>query len=123
MVTRFAACDVAPERRGAAVLDRRHNLQSPKAQASCPSSTPSRAVVAEDVRDLERLAGHARDSGGRLEFQILQWALHLTQQRGRDLTIAGGVLELLMPQEHLDHADVLVALEQMRRERMAQRMQ
>ena len=31
VVTRFAARDVAPERRGAAALDRRHDLQSPKA--------------------------------------------------------------------------------------------
>ncbi len=85
-------------------------------------TAPRLAVVAEDVRDLQRLSGHAR-LGGRLELQILQWAFDLVQEMSRDLAIAGGVLELLVPQQYLDDADVLVVLEQVGGKSVAQRMQ
>ena len=38
------------------------------------------------------------------------------QKFGRNLAIAGGVLDLLVSQEHLDDADILMVLEQMRGE-------
>ena len=41
------------------------------------------------------------------------------QKLGRDLAIAGGVLELHMPQEYLDDSDILVMLEQVGGEGMS----
>ncbi len=69
-----------------------------------------RPVGAEDIRDLQ--GRHACGLGGRPDLQVLQWAFHLAQEFGRDLAIAGGVLELLVPQKHLDDANILVVLEQ-----------
>jgi hypothetical protein len=34
------------------------------------------------------------------------------QELGRHLAVAGGVLELFVPQEHLDDTNILVVLEQ-----------
>ena len=49
-----AAYDVATERRGAAALDRRHDLELAEADMTGVGATPRRAVGAEDIRDLER---------------------------------------------------------------------
>ena len=54
----LAARDVAAERRRAAALDRRHHLQLAKAQVATVGGTPSAAMVAEDIRDLQGRAGH-----------------------------------------------------------------
>src|SRR5437879_13397933 len=51
---------MAAERRGAAALDRRHHLQLIEADVTGMGRTPRRPVVAEDVRDLQRWAGHSR---------------------------------------------------------------
>src|SRR5690242_17434147 len=56
----LAACDVPPERRRAAALDRTHHLQLPKAHMPLIGVTPSRAVIAEDVRDLQNWPNHGR---------------------------------------------------------------
>jgi hypothetical protein len=51
-----------------------------------------------------------------------QRALHPAQHVGGDMGIAGGRVELRMAQQHLNHPHVDIALQQMRRERMPQRM-
>ena len=49
----LAALDMAAERRRAAALDRRHDLQLAEAHMA-GMAAPSRPAVAEDVRDLDR---------------------------------------------------------------------
>ena len=62
----FAARDMTAERRGAAVLDRRHHFQLAEAHMAGVGLTPSRAVVAEDIRDLQgETHPEKRASGGR----------------------------------------------------------
>jgi hypothetical protein len=56
----LAAHDMAAESRGAAALDRRHNLQLAEADMTGIGFTPCRAMVAEDVRDLQGGTGHDR---------------------------------------------------------------
>jgi hypothetical protein len=48
------------------------------------------------IRDLQ--GRHTRGLDGRFDLQILQWAFHLTQEFGCDLTVAGSVLDLLVSQ-------------------------
>ncbi len=84
----------------------------------CVVLAPRRSVVAEDIRDLQCWPGHARGLARQLDLQVFQWAFDLTQERGCDLAIAGGVLKLFVTQEHLDDADIGVVLEQVRGERV-----
>jgi len=56
----FAARHMATERRRAAALDRTHHLHLVEADVSGIGTTPSGAVVAEDVRDLQGWTGHDR---------------------------------------------------------------
>jgi hypothetical protein len=49
----LAARDMAAERRGAAALDRRHDLELVEADVAGVGLPPCRAVVAEDLRDLQ----------------------------------------------------------------------
>jgi hypothetical protein len=56
----LAARDMAAEGCRAAVLDRRHHLQLLKADMAGVGSAPCRAMVAEDTRNLQRRARHAR---------------------------------------------------------------
>ena len=58
--TVLAALDVAAKRRSAAALDRRHHLQLVEADVTGIGSTPRRAVIAEDIRDLQCWTGHSR---------------------------------------------------------------
>jgi len=56
----LAACDMAAELCRAAVLDRRHHLELLEADMAGIGLTPCRSMVAEDIRDLQRRAGHCR---------------------------------------------------------------
>ena len=56
----LAACDVPAERRGAAALDRTHNLHLFEAHMPAVGLTPSGTVVAEDIRDLQSWSNHNR---------------------------------------------------------------
>ena len=55
----LAARNVATERCRAATLDRRHDLHLCKADVTAIGITPCRAMVTEDVRDLQSLTRHA----------------------------------------------------------------
>jgi hypothetical protein len=54
----LAARDMAAERSRTAVLDRRHHLQLAEADMAGIGLAPCQAVVAEDVRDLQRWTRH-----------------------------------------------------------------
>src|SRR5271156_4085635 len=56
----LAARDMAAERRRATALDRTHHLQLIEAHMSATGLTPSRTVVAENVRDLQSWSSHGR---------------------------------------------------------------
>ncbi len=57
-LTRVTAGDVPTERRGAAALDGRHDLQLPDTNVAPIRFTESGAMVAEDIRDLQRWPRH-----------------------------------------------------------------
>ena len=50
----LAAFDMAAQRRRSAALDRRHHLQLAEAHVAGMGRTPSRPVMAEDIRHLDR---------------------------------------------------------------------
>src|ERR1700704_5804908 len=54
----LAARDMPAESRGAAALDRRHHLQLAEAHMAGIGPAPCRAVVAEDIRNLQRWTRH-----------------------------------------------------------------
>jgi len=56
----LAARDMPTERRRATALDRTHHLQLVEADVPAIGLTPSRAVIAEDVRDLQSWLSHGR---------------------------------------------------------------
>ena len=78
---------------------------------------PSRAMVAEDVRNLQRRTRHARRaSGGRLVLldladEMIERAGDVADRSGRDLRVARRRVELGMSEQHLDHANIDVLLQ------------
>src|SRR5213593_4559680 len=56
----LAARDMSAERRRATALDRTHHLQLVEAHMPAVGLTPSRAVIAENVRDLQSWSSHSR---------------------------------------------------------------
>src|SRR5712675_3126699 len=56
----LAACDMPAERRRATALDRTHHLQLIEAHMPAVGLTPSRTMVAENVRDLQSWSSHGR---------------------------------------------------------------
>jgi len=56
----LAACDMAAERRRAAALDGTHHLQLIEAHMGAVGFVPRRAVIAENVRDLQSWSCHGR---------------------------------------------------------------
>src|ERR1700752_3449491 len=114
----LAARDMAAERCRAAALDRTHHLQLREAHMPLIGFTPSRAVIAEDVRDLQ---SSLRTPAAR-RVQALQGTLDLGNHSGGHATVAGRRLELGMSEQRLNHANVRAALEQMGREAVAKGM-
>src|SRR5579863_4907527 len=128
VVALLAAHDMAAERRRATALDRRHDLELAEAHMAGIGFTPCRAMAAEDIRDLQRRTRHAcRASGGRLAFvarpdEAIERARDLADDLGCNLGIARGGIELDVAEQRLDHADVDVVLQQMRRKAVPKRM-
>src|SRR5438105_4149060 len=56
----LAARDISAERRCATALDRTHHLQLVEAHMPAVGVTPSRTVIAENVRDLQSWSSHGR---------------------------------------------------------------
>ena len=124
----LTARDMAAERRRAAALDRRHHLQLAEAHMAGIGFTPSRPVVAEDVRNLQRWTGHQRRaSGGRLVLldladEMIERAGDVADRIGGDLRIARRRVELGMSEQHLDHANIDVLLQKMGGKAVPQRV-
>ena len=104
------------------LLDRVHHLELAKAQVTAVDLTPSRPVVAEDVRDLQGLPAHAGPAlcrrSLRRQGQLIEGAQHRAQHVGGNVGIAGCRVQFGMAQQHLDHPHVDIALQQMRGERV-----
>ena len=81
----LAALDMTAERRRAAALDRRHDLQLAEAHMAGMGRTPSRPVVAEDVRDLDRRPRQrprvSRASSSRKSSGLVTWPIVLMATR------------------------------------------
>jgi hypothetical protein len=110
-----AALDVSAERRRAALLDRRHDLELAETQMSGLLPAPRRSVVAEDVRNLQGLPRHGRAGSGARRIgqgQTLQRTGDRPQGGGGHLGIERRGLQLLVPEQHLNDADVLSVLQQ-----------
>ncbi len=80
---------------------------------------PGRAVLAEDVGDLQGGPPHGSRPTRR---QVLQRADHLAQQIGGHVRVERGGLQLLVAQQHLDDADVDLLLQQVGGKAVAQRV-
>src|SRR5215831_19710230 len=70
----LAACDMAAERRRATALDRIHHLQLLKAQMAAIGLPPSRAMIAENIRDLQSWSSHGRWRYGAGGFSLSRFA-------------------------------------------------
>ncbi len=107
--------DVPAERGGAAGLDGRHDAQLDPAEVAGMSIAPGCTVVAEDVRHLQRRAGHARFSGrgGRLHVQEFERALDTPYSVQGHPRITGGGRNVPMPEQVLDDPDVDPLLQEM----------
>jgi hypothetical protein len=66
----LAARDISAERRRATALDRTHHLQLVEAHTPAVGVTPSRTVIAENVRDLESWSSHGRRRYGAGGFSV-----------------------------------------------------
>jgi hypothetical protein len=111
----LAARDMAAERRRAAALDCRHHLELAEADMADIGPAPCRAVVAEDVRDLQRWTQHEElRSGRRLGLRqrdAVEWAHDLPDGLGGDACVERRGIELGVAEQHLDHPDIDVLLE------------
>jgi hypothetical protein len=105
------------ESRRAAALDRRHRRQLAEAHMAGVGFAPRRTMAAEDIRDLQSRARHARRVlGGRsnlLELQrdMFQRTHHLLDRLGGNPRVERRVLELGMTEQNLDDPNVGVLLE------------
>src|SRR6516225_8365863 len=64
----LAARHMPAERRCATALDRAHHFQLVEAHMPAVGFTPSRTVIAEDVRDLQSWSSHGRRGYGAAGF-------------------------------------------------------
>ena len=91
---------MAAEGCGAAALDRRHHLQLVEADMAGMGLTPGRAMIAEDIRNLQGRARHKRRASAgwpdlpELECDMLQRAHDLADRPGGDAGIECGGVEL-----------------------------
>src|SRR6185437_13527298 len=87
---------------------------------------PCRSVAAEDIRGLQRRTRQERRAlRGRphRRDKMLERARDLAERLEGDAGIERRRVELLMSEQHLDHANVGLLLEQMRGKAMPQRVQ
>ena len=110
---------MSAQRRAAALFDGRHDLEL--AQAQVPALLWRQAgpwMRKMSATSRAERATAATYAGGRR----LQRADHLAQELGGHVGIERCGLELLVPEQHLDHADVDLLLQQVGGEAVAQRV-
>lgn len=119
----FAGLDMSPQCSGAAMLDPRHHLGLGEAQMSGMGGPVGSAGSTDDVGDLKR-GGHASAIGCVVsdceDTELVERTDDSTHCKCRDLGKEGGVLQLGMPEQDLDHPDIDAVLQQMGGEAVAQ---
>ena len=123
MVAAVAAQHMSSQRRAAALFDGRHDLELTDAQVSPLRLSPRGPVGPEDIRDLQGTTPHGRGLLDRQGLQRIQGTDHLAQNVRGHLHIQRRGIELLVTKQDLDHPDIHFLFEQVRGERMPQRMQ
>ncbi len=112
----LAGIDVAAKGRRAAVLDRRHDLELGQAQMTGLGGAIGGSFGSEDVGDLERGA-QADLAAGILalhqQCQMLERTGDRADRLGGNARIQRGRIELAVPQQDLDDADIDILLQQM----------
>ena len=106
----LAAQDMPAQCRATALFDGRHDLELTQAQVAALFMAPGGPVGAEDVGDFQGGSPHGIDLWG---GQKLQRTHHLAQHRGGHMRVNRCRLQLLVPEQHLDHTDVDLLLQQM----------
>ena len=125
MIAALAARDMTAERCRAAGPDRRHDLELAAAQMPAMARHDRRRHAR---RGCPRPPGEAapwnRRSGLRRwrGRQQRERARHLTDRLQGNAGVEGCGVELPVPEQHLDDPDVGVALQEMRREAVAERV-
>jgi hypothetical protein len=113
----LTAQDMPTERCRAAVLDRRHHLELVEAHMAGIGLTPCRTMLAENIRELECRARHARRASGRRHGRLerfdemIERAYDLTERVGGNARIESGGVELGMAEQHLDYPDIDILLQ------------
>ena len=115
---------VAALGKGAAMLDRRHDLELGEAQVPCMGGPIRRPFCVEDVGDLDR--GAHGSAGRRLALHQRHQAVERpgdsVDRPGRDLGVERGRLKLAVAEQDLDDADVDILFEQVGGEAVTQRV-
>src|SRR6266849_429952 len=122
----LAAHDMAAESCRAAALDRRHHLQLAETDVTCIGFTPSRSMVAEDIRDLR--GGTSHDRRGLCRRLLLRCQRSEPIQRAHDcadhaggyLRVERGGIELGMSEQNLDQTHIGFLFEQVGGKAVAQ---
>ena len=113
------------ERGRAAGLDRRHHLELAEAQVAGMGRTPGGPLAAEDIGDLERrrtAAVSRRDPRPASAAEPVERTRHRADRLGGDAGVERGRIELGVPEQNLDDADVDILLQQVGGEAVAQRV-
>src|SRR5262249_48166198 len=123
-----AARNMPAEGRRPAAFDGVHHLHLCVTEVALIGMTPSRAVIAEDLRDLHGWAAHVyrrllrRVLLGGERRELIERAQHIAQNLARDVGVAGRRVEFGMAESHLDYADIDTLLQKVGGERVPQRM-
>ncbi len=128
----LAARDMAAERCDAAVLDGTHDFELAEADMAAGGMTPSSAVIAENIRDLQRWTGQGRAGlldrlrlslgGWCRQREAVEWALDGAQDVGGHVRVAGGRFQFGMSKKHLDDSHAGPGLHEMGAEGMPERV-
>ena len=98
----LAGIDVATERRGAAVLDRRHDLELGQAQMAGLNGAIAGSFSAEDIGDLDRGAQAASATwipALHQQRQMLERTGHRADRLGGNAGVERGRIKLAVPQQ------------------------
>jgi hypothetical protein len=104
----LAAFDVAAERSGAASLDRRHHLELGQADMAGMCRAPRWPMNSKDVGDLVTVAAGlaARVLAFHQQPEMLERARYCTDRLGGDTGVERGRIQLGVPEQNLDYADI-----------------
>jgi hypothetical protein len=124
----FASRNMAAKLCRAAGFDGCHRFESPEAQMAGVGLAPSSPMAAEDIRNLKRGTRHSRKRLARRIAPLLvkgkpvERAHHLADRACRHARVKRRRVELGVSQQNLDHPDVDILLQKMRRKAVPKRV-